>query len=105
VRHQSDSPAKFELDHLAGYEASTVGETLLPDPILVDPSFKHGERLIEGPAEVGYPIEGAGVDAATVQVTDDRAIAFRPSERIGENFVRDTVEGVVKVLISPSTGR
>jgi hypothetical protein len=44
-----------------------------------------------------------GLDTTRVEVTHDKAVTFCSSEGIREHFVPDDVEGVVKILIAPTS--
>jgi hypothetical protein len=59
---------------------------------------------VEGSAEVGELIERGGVDTAGIEVAYDKAIAFSPSEGVGQHFVRDAIQGVVEFLVSATSG-
>jgi hypothetical protein len=69
-------------------------------PVGLAPSFERGKRFVEGSTELGQPVEGGGVDAAGVEMTHNQAVAFGSSQRVGEHFVRDPVEGIVEFLIA-----
>jgi hypothetical protein len=65
--------------------------------------FERGDRLIEGSTEVGQVVKRGSVDAAGIEVADDESIAFGSAQRIGEHFVRYTVESVVEFLVATTT--
>lgn len=72
-------------------------------PVGIGPSFERSQRLVEGLTEVGQLVEGGRLDAAGVEVTYEKAVAFGPSEGVGEHLVRDAVQGVVEFLVAATT--
>ena len=72
-------------------------------PVDIDPTIERSERLVEGSAEVGEPVEGCRFDSTGVEVTHNQAVPFGPAKGVGEYFVRDAIEGVVEVLVAETT--
>jgi hypothetical protein len=68
--------------------------------VAVDPALQCAKRLVERPAEVGEFVEGGRLDMARVETANDESVSFCPSERVGEDLVRDAVEGIVEVLVA-----
>ena len=69
-------------------------------PVRFRPPFEGHKRLFEGSAEVSKFVEGGGVEAAGVDVSRDESVPFRPSKRVGEDFVGHTVERVIEFLVA-----
>jgi hypothetical protein len=75
-------------------------------PIRSGPPIERGKWFIERTAELSEPVEGSGLNPPTVHVAHDQSISFRSSERVGKNLVRDSTEGVVKLLVTtPAFGQ
>lgn len=71
-------------------------------PVGVDPSGECGKWLVERPTESSQLIERGGLDAAEIEPANNEAVTFSTAQRIGEDFVRDAVEGVIELLIAAS---
>ena len=63
-------------------------------------AFERSQRLVEGLAEFGQVVEGGGLDPAGVEMTQNQAVAFSPSERVSEHLVRNAIERIVEVLVA-----
>jgi hypothetical protein len=72
-------------------------------PVAVNPSFEDGQRFGEGPGECGQLIQRGGLNAAGVEVANDKSVAFGSSKRVGQHLMGYTVESPVEVLVTPST--
>jgi hypothetical protein len=70
-------------------------------PVHRRPTFEGVKRFVKGAVKVGELVEGSCPDASGIEVAHDQSIAFGSSERFGEHFVRNAVERVVKVSVTP----
>ena len=69
-------------------------------PVGVDPLAHGSEEQFKRSAETGQLIQRGRLDSPVVEMARDEPVTFAATRRLGEYFVRDAVEGVVKVLVA-----
>jgi len=69
-------------------------------PVGVNPPPDFSERFLKRSTEICEFVEVRGVDATGIEVSHDETVALGASQRIGKDFVGDSVECVVKVLVA-----